>query len=100
MPLDHTKTYVYILTNDRGNVMYVGCTDDLKKRIYFHKKRLIEGFTKKYNVHKLVYVEAYEQAERAYKREIQIKKFRREKKNKLVVRINPHWRDLSNELWK
>lgn len=80
--------------------MYVGCTEDLKKRIYFHKKRLINGFTKKYNVHKLVYLETYEQAELAYSREIQIKKFRRDKKNKLVERINPNWLDLSRDLWK
>jgi putative endonuclease len=80
--------------------MYVGCTDDLKKRMYFHKKRLLEGFTKKYNVHKLVHFEVFDKAELAYLREIQVKKYRREKKNRLVEKVNPGWLDLSNDLWK
>jgi len=94
------KTYVYILTNQHGNVMYVGCTDDLKKRMYFHKNRLIEGFTKKYNVHKLVYFEAHDRPDLAYTREVQVKKYRREKKDHLVDKMNPKWIDLSIDLCK
>jgi putative endonuclease len=100
MPQSDGKTYVYFLTNQHGNVMYVGCADDLKNRIYFHKKRLIAGFTKRYNVHKLVYYEAYDRAELAYLREAQLKKFRREKKNNLVEKFNPSWLDLSKDLWR
>ena len=98
MLLSGQKSYVYFLTNVRGNVLYIGCTEDLKKRMYFHRNRLIEGFTKKYNVHKLVYFEAFDSAELAYSREIQVKKFRREKKNELEEKINPGWLDLSNNL--
>ena len=92
------KSYIYILTNQRRNVMYVGCTEDLKRRIYFHKKRLIPGFTKKYNVDRLVYFEEYDNAEKAISRESQIKKYRREKKNLLVEKLNPDWNDLYEDI--
>ncbi len=72
------KSYVYILSNKGKNVVYVGSTDDLKKRIYFHKKRLISGFTKKYNVDRLVSFEAFETSGEAVGREKQIKGYRRE----------------------
>ncbi len=71
--------------------MYVGATDDLKKRIYFHKKRLLPGFTKKYNVDQLVYYEIFGSTEKALQREKQIKGFKREKKNRLVEKMNPMW---------
>lgn len=92
------RYYVYILTNDRGNVIYIGISEDLKKRIYFHKQRLIAGFTKKYNVHKLVYYEVYFSLEEAQKREKQLKGKTRVKKNTLVESNNPSWRDLSSEI--
>ena len=63
------KFYVYILSNRYNNILYVGCTGELKKRIYFHKKRLISGFTKKYNVDKLVYYEEFLVFEKATARE-------------------------------
>jgi len=63
------KSYVYILSNKRRDVVYVGSTGDLKKRVYFHKKRLISGFTKKYNVDQLVYFEVFETAIEAMVRE-------------------------------
>jgi putative endonuclease len=88
------KSYVYILSNKGKNVVYVGSTDDLKKRIYFHKKRLISGFTKKYNVDRLVYFEAFETSGEAVGREKQIKGYRREKKNLLIENMNPEWKDL------
>lgn len=92
------KYYVYILINDRGNVIYIGITEDLKKRIYFHKQRLIPGFTKKYNVHRLVYYEIYPSLEEAERREKQLKGKARAKKNAMVESINPFWRDLSSEI--
>ena len=88
------KSYVYILTNKHRTVVYVGCTDELRKRIYFHRKRLIPGFTKKYNVDRLVYVEEVPTTEAALSREKQIKKYRREKKNQLIESVNPEWNDL------
>jgi len=77
------KSYIYILCNRHKNVLYVGCTEDLKKRIYFHKKRLIPGFTKKYNVDQLIYFEEYANHDDALAREVQIKKYRRDKKRVL-----------------
>lgn len=90
------KFYVYIICNRHKNVLYVGMTNDLKKRIYFHKKRLISGFTKKYNVDQLVYYEEFSTIDETLARENQIKKYRREKKNNLVLKQNPDWVDLYN----
>ena len=94
MESNTVKSYVYILINKRRTVMYVGCTDDLKKRVYFHKKRLIPGFTKKYNVDQLVYYESFASKAEALERESQIKKYRRSKKDDLVVKMNPSLEDL------
>lgn len=88
------KSYVYILCNHNKNVVYVGCTDDLRKRVYFHKNRLIPGFTKKYNVDCLIYFEVFANTNLALLREKQIKKYRRDKKNKLIQEFNPEWIDL------
>ena len=77
--------------------MYVGVTNNLERRIYEHKNKLVKGFTKKYNVYKLVYFEEAQDVTAAINREKEIKKWRREKKNKLVNSINPNWRDLSLE---
>ena len=87
--------YVYILTNWNNKVMYVGFTRDLTKRIYEHKNKLIDGFTKKYNVFKLVYFEAVKDVISAITREKEIKGWRRNKKNQLVDQMNPEWHDLS-----
>jgi putative endonuclease len=78
--------------------MYVGMTNDLSRRIFEHKNKLLDGFTKKYNVNKLVYFEETKNVLTAIAREKEIKKWRREKKNKLVERINPKWNDLSKTL--
>lgn len=88
-------TYVYILTNDNGNVMYVGVTSDLNRRVAEHRSGLIPGFTKTYNVHKLVYFEQTANPQDAIAREKQIKSWRREKKNALVETMNPDWQDLA-----
>ena len=92
--------YVYILTNKRHNVLYIGVTNNLVKRIYEHKEKFVEGFTKKYNVDSLVYYEVYEGNEsivEAIKREKQIKGWLRRKKVALIEERNPKWEDL---YWK
>lgn len=89
--------YVYILTNWNDQVMYIGMTNNLERRLYEHKNKLVEGFTKKYNVHKLVYYEHGNDVHAAIAREKEIKKWRREKKNNLVMTMNPTWKDLSLE---
>ena len=91
-----TRTYyVYLLTNWNNKVMYVGVTNNLKRRIYEHKNKLIKGFTEKYNLNKLVFFEETQDVNSAIAREKEIKKWRREKKNQLVNRMNPNWKDLS-----
>ena len=97
MPLDRYY-YVYILTNWNNKVLYTGVTSDLIKRVYQHKNKLAEGFTKKYNLNKLVYFEATNDVTSAIAREKQIKGWLRTKKNELVESINPEWRDLSDDI--
>ena len=77
--------------------MYVGVTNDLRRRVYEHKHNLVKGFTQKYNVHKLVYYETFQDISMAIAREKEVKKWRREKKNRLVESKNPEWKDLSLE---
>lgn len=86
--------YVYILSSKRNGTLYIGVTSDLIKRIYEHKNNLVEGFTKKYNVHQLVWYEIHGSPESAISREKQIKKWKREWKLKLIEKENPHWNDL------
>jgi len=90
--------YVYILTNKRNTVLYTGVTNDLQRRVNEHRKKLIAGFTKKYNVYKLVYYEETESIEAAILREKQIKGGSRQKKIDLIVGMNPQWRDLYEEI--
>ena len=87
--------YVYMLTNEYNNVLYVGVTNDLKRRVYEHQSRLIEGFTQKYNVHKLVWYECCHDVKDAIAREKQLKGWVRSKKEALIREMNPEWRDLS-----
>ena len=89
--------YVYILTNWNNKVMYVGITNNLIRRVYEHKNKLVKGFTEKYNVNKLVYFEETRDVIAAITREKEIKKWRREKKDQLVNRMNPTWKDLKLE---
>ena len=91
--------YVYILTNWENKVMYIGVTNDMERRLYEHKNKLADSFTKRYNVNKLVYVEETGDINAAIAREKQLKGWRRERKNKLVESMNPDWKDLSEE-WK
>lgn len=92
--------YIYILTNSTNTVLYIGVTNDLKRRIYEHKNELIDGFTKKYHIHKLIYYEAYSSIKTAIAREKQLKCWMRAKKIKLIETQNPDWIDLSEELWR
>lgn len=89
--------YVYILCNDRKTVLYVGSTANLVKRIYAHKKRLIPGFTRKYNVHRLIHFEQYPNMEQARTRERYLKGKTRAKKIALIETANPSWQELSPE---
>jgi putative endonuclease len=90
--------YIYIMTNKLNSVLYTGITKDLKKRCYEHKNKLVEGFTKNYNISKLIYYEIFKDVEHAIMREKQIKGGSRVKKIELVNKMNPKWRDLYNEL--
>lgn len=85
---------VYILASKRNGTLYVGVTSDLRKRIWEHKNDLIQGFTKKYGVHRLAYFELYEDMTEAIIREKQIKKWNRAWKLELIERANPGWNDL------
>ncbi len=86
--------YVYILTSRQGGTLYTGVTNDLVKRIAEHKAELVEGFTKKYKVHRLVYYEVHQEVNEAILREKQIKKWKRVWKVQLIEKDNPHWTDL------
>ena len=86
--------YVYIVATPSRRVLYTGVTGDLKKRIQEHRGELIEGFTKRYHVHHLVFFEAFQNATDAISREKQIKGWRREKKIRFIEEQNPTWADL------
>ena len=88
--------YVYIMTN-RSGTLYIGVTNDLLRRIYEHKNKLVKGFTKKYNITKCVYYEETDSIEIAIAREKEIKGWLRKKKIALIESVNPYWNDLSEE---
>ena len=90
--------YIYIMTNKNNTVLYTGITNDLKRRVYEHKEKLVDGFTKKYNVTKLVYYEVFEDPENAILREKQIKAGSRQKKLDLINSVNGEWLDLYEEI--
>ena len=89
-----TNYYVYILSSHRNGTLYVGVTNNLVKRVWEHKQKLVEGFTNRYEVHHLVYYEVHESPESAITREKQIKKWRRQWKLNLIEENNPTWKDL------
>lgn len=88
------KYYVYILSNWNNNVLYVGVTNDLARRVYEHKNHLVEGFTSKYNVTKLVYYEVTDDIKEAIAREKQLKNWNRTKKENLIETVNKEWIEL------
>jgi len=92
--------YVYILASKKHGTLYIGVTNDLIKRIFEHKNDLVEGFTKKYGVHQLVYFEQTSNINSAITREKQIKKWRRQWKIELIEENNPEWMDLYFDLVK
>lgn len=91
--------FVYILTNKSNKVMYIGVTNDLRRRLYEHKNELVDGFTKRYHIHKLVYYESYKEIRDAILREKRLKGLLRSRKNELVELTNPEWNDLSGKLF-
>ncbi|MBR6582960.1 MAG: GIY-YIG nuclease family protein [Treponema sp.] len=88
------KYYVYILTNFTNSVLYIGVTGDLKKRVYEHKNKIFDGFTKKYNVNKLIYFEECSDVLSAIQREKNLKKWKRTWKWELVKKENPYLKEL------
>ncbi|KUG21939.1 excinuclease abc, c subunit-like [hydrocarbon metagenome] len=90
--------YVYILASKKNGTLYIGVTGDLVKRIYEHKQNLIDGFTKEYDVHALVYYEHHDEIEEAILREKQMKKWNRKWKIRIIEEKNPEWKDLYDEI--
>ena len=86
--------YVYIVASDRNGTLYIGVTSNLIQRIWQHQEKQVEGFTKKYDVQKLVWFEPHENADSAIAREKQIKKWNRDWKIRLIEETNPYWNDL------
>lgn len=98
IPFNRKQYYVYIMANKINTVLYTGVTSDLKKRIWEHKEKVIDGFTKKYNINKLIFFEMHNDPENAILREKQIKAGSRTKKVELIIGINPEWKDLYDKL--
>ena len=90
--------YVYILASRRNGTLYVGVTGNLPQRVYAHKNDFVEGFTKKYGVHTLVYFEQWEEREGAIRREKQIKEWKRRWKIEMIEKGNPEWEDLYEQV--
>ena len=93
-----TNHYIYILSSKRNGTLYIGVTTDLKRRVYEHKSKAIEGFTKKYNVSDLVYYECYDDYWIAANRERNMKDWKRDWKIRLIEKDNPEWKDLYDNL--
>jgi putative endonuclease len=89
--------YVYILASRRNGTLYTGSTDDLARRILLHREKAYPGFTAKYDVQNLVWYETHESREAAFRRERQIKEWKRAWKIEMIERFNPGWRDLGDQ---
>ena len=94
----HGQSYIYIMTNFRNTTLYIGVTNNLIRRVYEHKNKMIDGFTKRYNLNKLAYYEIFNDIKTAIEREKQLKNFSRQKKIDLIKLMNPDWKDLSETL--
>ncbi len=94
------QAYIYFMSNRYNKVLYVGITSNLIKRVWEHKNQVVDGFTKRYNLYKLVYYEIYDDIETAINREKQIKSWPRKKKIVLINAFNPSWDDLYEKLSK
>jgi putative endonuclease len=98
--MQYQNYFVYMLTNaDRNTVLYLGITNNLERRAGEHSLGWGSALARKYNAHKLVYFEAYADPRSAIEREKQLKKWSRAKKNALIAKRNPEWRDLLNEMY-
>lgn len=86
--------FVYILASKKNGTLYIGMTNNLNRRVYEHKQNLVPGFTSRYGVRCLVYVERYEHVDDAIRREKQLKSWNRQWKIELIEEDNPHWEDL------
>jgi putative endonuclease len=95
MPLNRRYYCVYIIGN-ATRILYTGITSNLHKRVWLHKNKLIDGYTSNFHVCRLVYFESFDDVRKAIDREKQIKRWRREKKIKLIESMNPNWHDLSD----
>lgn len=91
--------YVYILTNKYNTVLYTGMTSDLSQRVWTHKEKFVKGFTSRYRINKLVYYELTTDVMSAIQREKQIKGWLRVKKKRLITKMNPKWKDLSDNIY-
>ena len=89
--------YIYILTNHKNGTLYIGMSNDLERRVFEHKNKLIEGFTKKYGLNRLVYFEIYQYVNDAILREKRMKKWKRQWKIELIEEENPEWDDLAQD---
>jgi len=90
--------YVYIMASKRNGTLYIGMTSDLVRRVYEHKNNLVDGFTKKYGIHKLVWFEGPGSFQSAAEREKQLKKWNRIWKLRIIEESNPEWKDLCDDL--
>ncbi|MBP7859719.1 GIY-YIG nuclease family protein [Patescibacteria group bacterium] len=90
--------FIYILTNKNNTVLYTGITSNLQKRIWEHKNKIVEGFSKKYNLTKLIYYETFDNPTNAIDREKQLKAGNRKKKIELIEKNNKEWEDLYNSI--
>ena len=88
------RGYVYFMSNKKQGVIYIGVTSDLRKRVWEHKEHVVEGFTKRYNLDKLVYYEIHDTVVSAIEQEKKLKNVHRKKKIEIIERDNPSWRDL------
>ncbi|MDQ6625367.1 MAG: GIY-YIG nuclease family protein [Verrucomicrobiota bacterium] len=97
----HQNYFVYMLTNsDRHTVLYIGVTNDVERRANEHSLGMGGAFSRKYNSHKLIYFEAFPDPESAIAREKQLKRWNRAKKEMLIAKRNPTWRNLGEEMWR
>ena len=96
---NYYKYYVYLLSSKKNGTLYIGVTNDLERRMFEHKNKLLSGFTAKYNVNKLMYFEDFQYVNDALKREKQLKNWNRQWKIDLIEKENKEWKDLSVD-WK
>jgi len=92
------NSYIYIIANKNNTVLYIGVTTNIIKRIFEHRNKLVDGFSSKYCLYKLVYYEIFDDLESALNREKQLKRWHREWKNNMIESINPNWSDIYDEI--